>query len=100
MTTLVVEIYEALKKAGVEEELARSAAKAVISAEEKEKLATKADLRAELAELKAELKVDIASVRTEIERMGRVVIMWNVGTVIAMASVVFAIMRYTGGSGP
>jgi methylmalonyl-CoA mutase cobalamin-binding subunit len=100
MTTLVVEIYEALKKAGVEEELARSAAKAVISAEEKEKLATKADLRAELASLQAEFKVDIASVRTEIERMGRVVIMWNVGTVIAIASVVFAIMRYTGGSGP
>jgi hypothetical protein len=100
MTTLVVEIYEALKKAGVEEELARSAAKAVISAEEKEKLASRADLRAELASLQAELKVDIASVRTEIERMGRVVIMWNVGTVIAMASVVFAIMRYTGGSGP
>jgi hypothetical protein len=96
MTALVVEIYEALKKAGVEEELARSAAKAVISAEEKEKLASRADLRAELASLQAELKVDIASVRTEIERMGRVVIMWNVGTVIAMASVVFAIMRYTG----
>ena len=96
MTTLVVEIYEALRKAGIEEDLARSAARAVIGAEEKEKLATKADL----AELKAELKVDIANVRTEIERMGRVVIMWNVGTVIAMASIVFAIMRYTGGSGP
>ena len=86
-----MEIYEALKKAGVEEDLARAAARAVIGAEEKEKLATKADL----AELKAELKVDIANVRTEIERMGRVVIMWNVGTVIAMASIVFAIMRYT-----
>jgi hypothetical protein len=96
MTTLVVEIYEALRKAGIEEDLARSAARAVIGAEEKEKLATKADL----AELKAELKVDIANVRTEIERMGRVVIMWNVGTVIAMASIVFAIMRYTGGTGP
>ncbi len=96
MTALVVEIYEALRKAGIEEDLARSAAKVVISAEEKEKLATKADL----AELKAELKVDIANVRTEIERMGRVVIMWNVGTVIAMASIVFAIMRYTGGNGP
>jgi 3-polyprenyl-4-hydroxybenzoate decarboxylase len=100
MTTLVVEIYEALKKAGVEEELARSAAKAVISAEEKEKLATKADLRAELAELKASLQVDIASVRTEIERMGRVIVMWNMGTLIAVASIIFAIMRYTGGSGP
>jgi hypothetical protein len=103
MTTLVVEIYEALKKAGVEEDLARDAARAVIGAEEKEKLATKVDiaeLRSELAEIKAELKTDIANVRVEIERMGRVVIMWNVGTVIAMASVVFAIMRYTGGSGP
>jgi hypothetical protein len=100
MSLMIIELYEALKKAGVEEELARSAAKAVISAEEKEKLASRADLRAELASLQAELKVDIASVRTEIERMGRVVIMWNVGTVIAMASVVFAIMRYTGGSGP
>jgi hypothetical protein len=111
MTTLVIEIYEALKKAGVEEDLARSAARAVISEEEKEQLTTKADLRAELAELRAELKTDIAelraelktdiaNVRTEIERMGRVVIMWNVGTVIAMASVVFAIMRYTGGSSP
>jgi pyruvate/2-oxoglutarate/acetoin dehydrogenase E1 component len=100
MTTLVVEIYEALKKAGVEEELARSAAKAVISAEEKEKLATKADLRAELAELKASRQVDIASVRTEIERMGRVIVMWNMGTLIAVASIIFAIMRYTGGSGP
>ncbi len=95
MTTIVVEIYEALKKAGVEEDLARSAARAVIGAEEKEKLATKADL----AELKAELKVDIAAVRTEIERMGRVVIMWNVGTLIAVASLVFAIMRFTGGAG-
>ncbi len=100
MTTLVVEIYEALKKAGVEEELARSAAKAVISAEEKEKLATKADLRAELAELKTELKTDIANVRTEIERMGRVIVMWNVGTLITVASIVFAIMRYAGSSGP
>jgi hypothetical protein len=95
MTTIVVEIYEALKKAGVEEDLARSAARAVIGAEEKEKLATKVDL----AELKAELKVDIAAVRTEIERMGRVVIMWNVGTLIAVASLVFAIMRFTGGAG-
>jgi hypothetical protein len=106
MTTLVVEIYEALKKAGVEEELARSAARAVISAEEKEQLATKADLlatkadlRAELAELKTELKTEIAGVRTEIERMGRVVIMWNVGALLAVAGFVYTIIRF-GGSGP
>lgn len=35
----------------------------------------------------------------EVERMRRRVIMWNVGTLIAMASLVFAIIRFTGGSG-
>jgi hypothetical protein len=106
MTTLVVEIYEALKKAGVEEDLARSAARAVIGAGEKEQLvtkadllATKADLRAELASLQTELKTDIGSVRTEIERMGRVVIMWNVGALLAVAGFVYTIIRF-GGAAP
>jgi hypothetical protein len=45
--------------------LARAAARAVIGAEEKEKLVTKADLRAELAEL----KVDIAELKAEVQAM-------------------------------
>jgi hypothetical protein len=106
MTTLVVEIYEALKKAGVEEDLARSAARAVIGASGQEKLATKADLealrlatKADLAELKSELKSDIGSVRTEIERMGRVIVMWNVGALLAVAGFVYTIIRF-GGAAP
>ena len=43
MTTLVMEIYEALKKAGIDDELPKAAAK-VIGVEEKSQLATKADL--------------------------------------------------------
>jgi hypothetical protein len=58
---------------------------------DRERLATKDDIAA--------LKEDIAVVRTEIERMGRVVVMWNVGTLIAVASLVFALMRFTGDGG-
>ena len=52
MTTLNIELLDALKKAGVDDETARAAAKAVLGIEAKEQLATKADL----AELKAEIQ--------------------------------------------
>ena len=62
MTTLNIELLDALKKAGVDEETARAAAKSVLSVDQLDQLVTKADLRAELADLKtelAELKVDL-----------------------------------------
>jgi hypothetical protein len=52
VTTLNIELLDALKKAGVDDETARAAAKAVLGIEAKEQLATKADL----AELKAEIQ--------------------------------------------
>ena len=52
MTTLNIELLDALKKAGVDDETARAAAKAVLGIEAKEQLTTKADL----AELKAEIQ--------------------------------------------
>jgi hypothetical protein len=58
MTTLISELYTALRKAGVDDETARAAAKAVIAVEDKEHLATKADindLRREMADMKVEL---------------------------------------------
>jgi hypothetical protein len=80
-----------------------------------EDLATKADLwnvamdpgdadspivpatKADIAELKTELKTDIAGVRTEIERMGRVIIMWMVGIALgacaAMTAIFIALIR-------
>ncbi len=44
MTITVGELYEALKAAGVSDDLARAAAKSVIAIEDKDTLATKADL--------------------------------------------------------
>lgn len=77
MSIMVTEIYDALKKAGVDEETARAAAKAVIGAEEKEQLVTKNDLRAQLAELKAEL------------------IQWNVGAMAVLTGIFAAIVKLT-----
>jgi hypothetical protein len=57
------------------------------------RLATKADID----ELKTELKTDIAGVRTEIERMGRTIVMWNVGALLAVAGFVYTIIRFGGG---
>jgi hypothetical protein len=64
------------------------------------RLATKADI----AELRTELKTDIAGVRTEIagvrteiERMGRTIVMWNVGALLAVAGFVYTIIRFGGG---
>ncbi|HEX2245717.1 MAG TPA: hypothetical protein VHH94_05460 [Gammaproteobacteria bacterium] len=121
MSTMLKEVYDALKEAGASEEKASAAAVAISAYQlDRGRLATKEDIAAlkeDIARLEratkediAKLKEDIADLRTElrttraelvaeIERMGRVVIMWNVGTLIAVASVVFAILRFAGGSG-
>jgi hypothetical protein len=70
---MVAELYDALRKAGVDEDVARAAAKAVLGVEAREHLATKADL----AELKAEL------------------IKWNVATLVAMTALFSAIVKLT-----
>jgi hypothetical protein len=93
MSTMLKEIYDALKEAGASEEKASAAAVAVSAYQlDWERLATKDGIAA--------LKEDIAVVRTEIEQMRRVVIMWNVGTLLAVAGLVFAIIRFAGGGGP
>jgi hypothetical protein len=61
---MVTELYQALRAAGVDDDLAKAAAESVLSKDRKEDLATKADL--------AELKSDL--------------IKWNVGTLIAMTA--------------
>lgn len=83
MTTIVVEIYEALKKAGIDEETARNAAKAVIGAEEKEQLVLKPDLRAGLAELEARIQ---AMLNRHLHVM--------MGLTIAMTGVFAAIVKW------
>ena len=71
MTTINLELLDALKKAGVDDDTARAAAKAFLRVEAKDQLATKADL----AELKAEL------------------IKWTAGTMIAMTGIFAAIVK-------
>lgn len=71
MSSMVAELYDALRKAGVEEQLARDAARAVLGAEARTELATKGDL----AELEAR------------------VIKWNVGAMAMMTAIFAAIVR-------
>lgn len=62
MTTIVSELYQALRSVGVADDLATAAAKAVIAADDKAELATKSDLavlRAELLAAMAELKSEL-----------------------------------------
>ena len=65
MSLIVSEVYDALIEAGTSEAKAKAAAGAIPLAEH---LATKDDIgavRAEMADLKAELKEDISTVRAE-----------------------------------
>ena len=78
MTTIVMEIYEALKAAGIDDEVAKAAAKAVTGVQEKEHLATKLDIQ--------QLRTDMADLKVEL-------IKWNVGTLIAMTGIFAAIVK-------
>lgn len=67
MSVMVTELYDALRKAGVDEQLARDAARAVLGSHTRTDLATKVDLaelkaatKADLADLKAATKADLA----------------------------------------
>lgn len=71
MSTMVAELYDALRKAGVDEQLAKDAARAVLAADARTDLATKADL--------SELKADL--------------IKWNVGAMAIMTAIFAAIVR-------
>ena len=74
MTKAVKELYEALRQAGVEDQQAMSAASAVVGTDMAD-LVTKQELRADLAELKADL------------------IKWNVGTLLAVTGIFAAIVK-------
>lgn len=75
MSTMVAELYDALRKAGVDEQLARDAARAVLGTEARTDLVTKADLADGLAELKTD------------------VIKWNVGAMAVLTAIFAAIAR-------
>jgi hypothetical protein len=75
---MVSELYDALRQAGVDDQLARDAARAVLGVEARTELATKTDL-AELKALLAEWKADV--------------IKWNVGAMAVLTAILAAIVR-------
>ena len=112
MTTMAVDVCEALRKAqGVDDESAKAAARAVLPSEQ---AATKGDivvLRAELktdiaeltteiAELRTELKADNAELRAEFLRSGargaRKMgdrLRWMAGLLVAQPAVIVALVK-------
>ena len=85
MSTMVAELYDALRQAGVEQELARRAASAVLAVDERMDLATKSDLLA--------LKSDLAEMRAEISEMKVELIKWNVGAMAVLTAIFAALVR-------
>ncbi len=84
MTTIVVEIYDALRQAGVDEDGARAAARAVLSAEEKEQLATKADVEG----LRLAVKADILVVKADVARIdGKLTILIALNIAMLVAAI-------------
>lgn len=81
MTAAVTELYDALRKAGVDETSALAAAKAVTASDLKD-LVTKADLQTSIAEIETRM----AQMQTDI-------IKWNVGTILAMTGIFAAIVK-------
>ena len=69
MTIMISEVYEAFKAGGTPEDKAKAAAEAIARQEERfNNLDTAvANVRADVAELRAEVKTDIAELRTELK---------------------------------
>ena len=102
---MVTELYDALRKAGVDEQIAMNAARAVLPADSRTDLATKADLtdlttkaeltvlKTDIAEFRAETKADIAELRTAMAEMKVELIKWNVGAMAVLTAIFAAIVR-------
>jgi len=62
MSVMVSEIYDALRKLGLDETTAANAARAVIGSNAREELATKADLQ----QLRVQIQSDLANVKADL----------------------------------
>lgn len=89
MTMMVVEVYDALRNAGVADDMARAAAKAVIGVEDRALLATKADL----SEMKLATKADLSDMKAALSDMKAELIKWNAGLLVAMTAIFAGIVK-------
>lgn len=64
MTTVALSLYEALTKAGIDEEIARRVSEDVVTRDEAKHFATKADI----TNLKADLSTDVTNAKSSLER--------------------------------
>jgi len=104
MSLMVTELYDALRKAGVDERLARDAARSVLGTDARTDLATKADIaelrlatKADIAELRLATKADIAELRlatkADLAELKVEMIKWNVGAMAVLTAIFAAISR-------
>lgn len=96
MTTMIAEVYNAFRKAGVPDVDAEAAAAAVLPAAEAASKQDMALLRTDMSELRTELKHDLAALRAETKldiaelRVELVRMMWlQGGVIIGALSLVF-----------
>ena len=82
MSTMVVELYDALRKAGVDEPTAKAAAEAVLGVRQGAELVTTPILRAELE-----------GIRREMSELKADLIKWNVGAMAVLTAIFAAIVR-------
>jgi hypothetical protein len=87
VTTMVAELYDALRKAGVDDDIARAAAEAVIGRQED--VATKADI----AMTKADIAIQRSELRQEMAELKADLIKWNVGAMAVLTAIFAAIVR-------
>lgn len=85
MTTMVAELYEALTKAAVDEEIAKKVAESVLQSKTIESLATAHDMD----RLRLELEAKMEAMKTDI-------IKWNTGTLLAATGILALIVKLLG----
>ncbi len=89
MSTMVAELYDALRKAGVDQQLAQRAACAVLPADVRMDLVTKSDLLA----LRADVSGDLSEMKRQLSEMKVELIKWNVGAMAVLTAIFAAIVR-------
>lgn|SRR5262245_26479508 len=101
MSIAVSEVYEAFKAAGVPDDKAMAAARAVIPGEQLALLATKSDIaefrattKSDLAEVRAGIGELRAATKTDIAELKASVVMWLVTTQLAQLLALVALLRF------
>ncbi len=88
MSTMITELYEALKEAGVSEEKSKAASQAIADYEER---ISKANIS--MRELDKKMEVGFANMETRISESYMSLVKWFAGMMIAQAGVIVALIK-------